>query len=147
MDETLALAARAEPGMLGEAELALVARVRDAYRDAGAVGCTSCRYCMPCPFGVSIPEVFDWYNEWKTIRHTLGQRVFYLSTVGGALSGKNGLASKCTSCGVCLEKCPQSLPIPDLMSMISKEYEGGLGRTMEGFGAIVQKVLNPRKKS
>ena len=137
MDETLALAGEAEPGMLGEDELLMVSRVRDAYKAAGAVGCTSCRYCLPCPFGVSIPDVFDWYNEWKTVRHSLGQRIFYLSTVGGALSGKSGLASKCTSCGVCLEKCPQSLPIPNLMTMISKEYEGRLGKAVDGFGALL----------
>jgi predicted aldo/keto reductase-like oxidoreductase len=142
MAQTLALAGEAVPGMLGEDEVKLVERVRDAYQEAGAVGCTGCRYCVPCPFGVSIPEVFDWYNEWKTIRHTLPQKMFYLSTVGGVLSGKSGLASKCTSCGVCLEKCPQSLPIPDLMKGISKEYEGGLGKVMDGVGSILYKRRN-----
>jgi len=142
MDETLALAGEAEPGMLGEDEVKLVERVRDAYKAAGAVGCTGCRYCLPCPFGVSIPEVFDWYNEWKTIRHTLPQKLFYLSTVGGVMSGNSGLASKCTSCGVCLGKCPQSLPIPDLMKTISKEYEGGLGKAVDRFGALFYKNRN-----
>ncbi len=139
MDETLALAAEVKPGMLSDGELKLVARVRDAYKAAGAVDCTSCRYCLPCPFGVAIPEVFDLYNEWKTIRHTFGQRVFYLSTVGSVLSGQSGLASKCTSCGVCLEKCPQSLPISDLMQSISREYEGRLGKTMDGIGTLMHK--------
>ncbi|RKX80501.1 MAG: aldo/keto reductase [Spirochaetes bacterium] len=142
MEETLALASEAEPGMLGEDEVKLVERVRDAYKAAGAVGCTGCRYCLPCPFGVSIPEVFDWYNEWKTIHHTLPQKMFYLSTIGGVLSGKSGLASKCTSCGVCLEKCPQSLPIPDLMKKINKEYEGRLGKIMDGVGSLRYKLHN-----
>ena len=142
MDETLALADVAKPDMLNTEELKLISRVRDAYKSAGAVGCTGCRYCLPCPFGVSIPEVFDWYNEWKTIRHSFGQKVFYLSTVGGILSGKSGLASKCTSCGVCLEKCPQSLPIPNLMKMISKEYEGKLGKTVDGIGMLMHKRDN-----
>lgn len=142
MDETLALADMAVPGMLGNEEVKLIERVRDAYKAAGAVRCTGCRYCIPCPFGVSIPEVFDWYNEWKTIRHTLPQKLFYLSTVGGVMSGNSGLASKCTSCGVCLEKCPQSLPIPDLMKTISKEYEGGLGKAVDRFGALFYKNRN-----
>lgn len=139
MDETLALAGEAEPGMLSGEELQLIARVRDSYKSAFTVECTSCRYCLPCPFGVSIPEVFDMYNEWKTIRHSFSQRMFYISTVGGILSGRSGLASKCTSCDVCLERCPQSLPIPDLMKTISREYEGRLGKTMDGIGALLHK--------
>ncbi len=146
MDETLALAGEAHPGMLSEEELKLVGRVRDAYKSAGAVGCTSCRYCLPCPFGVSIPEVFDWYNEWKTIHHSFSQRMFYISTVGGVLSGKSGLASRCTSCGICLEKCPQSLPIPDLMKTISREYEGRLGMTVDSLGALLHKRRNRKQK-
>ena len=134
LEETAALADFAGPGKLDPAELEVIRRVARAYRDAGAVSCTSCRYCLPCPFGVSIPDVFDWYNEWKTVRPELTQRLFYLTTVGGALSGRSGLASRCTSCGVCLEKCPQNLPIPDLMTTISAEYEGRIGGFLDRFG-------------
>ncbi len=136
LEETLATVDKALPGSMSDEELALVGRVRDAYKEAGAVGCTSCRYCMPCPFGVSIPEVFDWYNEWKTVRHNITQRSFYLATVGGLVSGRSGLAGNCTSCGACLPKCPQSLAIPDLMKQVSKEYEGGLARMTETIGRV-----------
>lgn len=136
LEETLATADIATPGCLSDEELDMTARVREAYKAAGAIGCTSCRYCVPCPFGVSIPEVFEWYNEWKTVHHTLGQRAFYLSTVGGVLSGSSGLARNCTSCGVCLSKCPQSLPIPNLMNQISKEYEGVFAGVLELVGKI-----------
>jgi len=145
LNETLALANEAVPGMLRTEEIDMISRARDAYKAAGAIGCTSCRYCMPCPFGVSIPEVFDWYNEWKTIRHSLSQRLFYIATVGAVLSGRNGLASQCTSCGICLKKCPQSLPIPHLMKTISREYEGTLGRTINRIGKLVRRRRNLRE--
>ena len=138
LNATLALADQAVPGMLIPKELEVIAEVRDEYAKAGAVDCTGCRYCMPCPFGVSIPDVFDWYNEWKTVRHDLTQRLFYLTTVGGLLSGKSGLASRCTSCGACLAKCPQSLPIPELLNGITREYEGLLGRLTESGGKILR---------
>lgn len=138
LEATLSLADQAVPGMLTRKELDVIAAVRDAYGKAGAVDCTGCRYCMPCPFGVSIPDVFDWYNEWKTVRHDLSQRLFYLATVGGVLSGKSGLASHCVSCGACLAKCPQSLPIPELLGGITREYEGFLGSLTEFGGKILR---------
>ncbi len=146
LQETLAVAGRALPGSMSQSELDLVSRIRDAYKEAGAVGCTSCRYCLPCPFGVSIPEVFDWYNEWKTVRHTWSQRAFYLSTVGGLISGRSGLARQCTACGACLSKCPQSLPIPKLMKQISREYEGITGRAMETLGRVRSRIRQNRKQ-
>ena len=27
-------------------------------------GCTGCRYCMPCPFGIDIPGNFKLWNEY-----------------------------------------------------------------------------------
>jgi predicted aldo/keto reductase-like oxidoreductase len=44
------------PDTLTRAELQLIARVRDRYREYGFIGCTRCGYCQPCPQGVDIPE-------------------------------------------------------------------------------------------
>ncbi len=144
--ETMALADEAYPGMLSVNELEGIARVQTAYSEAKIIGCTSCRYCMPCPFGVSIPDVFDWYNEWKTVRPGLAQRVFYLAMVGGIFSKTSGLASRCTACGQCLKKCPQSLPIPELMQKVSKEYEGGLGRFIDRTAAKLWRLFKGKPK-
>ena len=55
IEENLRVAGEALPGSLTEKELALAARVRDAYRKQVKVGCTGCHYCLPCPQGVNIP--------------------------------------------------------------------------------------------
>ena len=43
----------------------LIEQVAGAYRSAGEVPCTGCRYCMDCPVGVNIPKVFLLYNRYK----------------------------------------------------------------------------------
>ena len=57
VEENLAFASRSQPGLLSAEELATVARVRDLYRELSLIPCTACRYCMPCPQGVAIPEL------------------------------------------------------------------------------------------
>lgn len=78
------------------------------YQKHDRINCTACRYCMPCPFGVEIPTVFASYNK---------------GLAKDAKPDKAGLATavKCQKCGVCLAKCPQHLPIPDLMERIVNE--------------------------
>ena len=63
VEENLAYAERSRPGLLSAGELALVARVRDLYRELSPIPCTACRYCMPCPQGVSIPDILELYND------------------------------------------------------------------------------------
>ena len=63
MEENLAFADRSQPGLLSAEELATVARVRDLYRELSPIPCTACRYCMPCPQGVAIPEILELRND------------------------------------------------------------------------------------
>ena len=49
--------------MLTGEERALFAGAKEAYDTMAKVPCTKCAYCMPCPFGVDIPGVFDAYNR------------------------------------------------------------------------------------
>ena len=146
LQESLKLVDEAQPESLTKEEHEGIALVQEAYHQAGAVGCTGCRYCLPCPFGVSIPDVFDWYNEWKTVRKERHQRLFYLATVGGLLSGKSGMAHRCTGCGACLKACPQDLPIPDLMTTISKEYEGQWLQSLDKIGTGWKALMSRQKK-
>ena len=92
-------------------ELALIGRARDAYLSLTAVACTGCRYCMPCPNDVDIPRCFEFYNEALIYNTAAEQRKWYNSQG----MNKENLADMCIKCDQCLEKCPQKLPISELL--------------------------------
>ena len=50
---------------LNDEEQALVKKVSEELRKITKVGCTGCRYCMPCPKGVDIPGTFNIYNTYS----------------------------------------------------------------------------------
>jgi len=66
--ENVEAAGRSGPNTLSWKELELVSRVRQKYLEYGFIGCTGCRYCMPCPQGVDIAEIFGLYNEYSKKR-------------------------------------------------------------------------------
>ena len=51
---------------LSQQEREVIDHALAAYRTAAPIPCTGCRYCMDCPAGVSIPEVFAAYNRYAT---------------------------------------------------------------------------------
>jgi uncharacterized protein len=110
VEENLRLAGEARPGMLAQDELALVARVRELYRELSPIPCTACRYCMPCPQGVAIPDVFGLYNDTHMYENLQRAQFVY-----GAFWSDDEKADRCTACGECVEKCPQGIDIPAWM--------------------------------
>jgi uncharacterized protein len=125
IEENLAIADKAYPKSLTEAELQLVKKVEQKYRELIKVGCTGCRYCMPCPEEVDIPACFEAYNDLHMFGNADGAKFNYAIRVSGALSGgKTQFASQCIQCGQCMEKCPQNLKIPELLEAVVDELEG-----------------------
>lgn len=106
VQENLAYAARSGPGLLSAEELALVAQARDQYRRLAPIPCTDCRYCLPCPNGVNIPDVFDVYNQAMMFDAPEHARFVYAHWVPEAERG-----DKCLACGECETKCPQHIAI------------------------------------
>ena len=103
-------------GCMSREDLELMDRVRDAYLSRTRVGCTGCRYCMPCPGGVDIPRVFSLWNSAFQYGRTL------CGDMGYARLAKEGNgADKCLSCGKCERVCPQQLPIRQLMKEAQNE--------------------------
>ncbi len=136
VEENLRVAGEAHPGSLTPEELRLVSRVEETYRRVMKIGCTGCRYCMPCPEGVDIPFCFQIYND----KHTFGDRragFTYITMLAGTLHG-TGYASLCKDCGRCVKKCPQHLAIPELLRDVAAEFEGF---TMKPTAWIMRRVV------
>lgn len=102
---------------LTDAERQTVAAALAAYRKSGAVPCTACRYCSPCPVGVDIPRNLALHNQVKG-----GLPLFYAKLVYDAMPEEQR-ASSCVRCGACKKKCPQQIDIPKFMTEIAEEFK------------------------
>jgi len=115
-DENIAVAETAEADAFSDDELALISAVRSIYLDKIAVPCTSCRYCMPCPHGVNIPEAFGYYNKAMMFENTERFRNEYRK------NNADHLADLCIACGECEPKCPQHIPIISSLEKVANLF-------------------------
>jgi len=109
--ENVAAAGAAQAGGMSALELDLVAEARDVFRAKMKVNCTTCGYCLPCPSGVSIPDVFAAYNASAMFdARDKASAVYRFWTVAGGHG-----ADRCAHCGECEPKCPQNIPIQAML--------------------------------
>ena len=108
VEENCRTASEALAGHLTEEDFATLEEVKKSIREKEKVGCTGCRYCMPCPKGVDIPGIFRCYNTMFTESKGAG-RFQFAQTVG--LSKEPPFATQCVQCGKCEQHCPQNIPI------------------------------------
>ena len=130
VQENIRIASDAAPGLFTEKEHGLVDSVRRIIKEKEKVGCTGCRYCMPCPQGVDIPGTFHYYNLMYIEGKKTGVRMEYARNVG--LQKDAGFASKCIGCGKCEQHCPQSIAIRERLKEADKDlrplpYRIGIG--------------------
>ena len=119
--ENLEIAANTPAGSLTDAERAVYGKARDVISEAYKVQCTGCDYCMPCPSGVNIPACFSAYNISSVMGFRTGIGLYINSTMG--LGAARCGPGNCTKCGVCLEKCPQDIDIPNRLKDVYKRLE------------------------
>ena len=111
-----------------EAENKLLAEIADQMAGFPTIPCTTCEYCMPCPYGVNIPGNFAYYNEAvnqhilplpdKTASDYMSRKEQFAEGLRKALPDVAGWANQCTDCEACLPKCPQQIRIPNQMARI-----------------------------
>lgn len=95
---------------LSETELAQIDAMMQENERLAGLYCTGCKYCMPCPQGIDIPAVFTIMNYHRIYKITDYARNNY-ALIGRVPWMKYKNAAACVDCGVCEQKCPQSLPI------------------------------------
>jgi predicted aldo/keto reductase-like oxidoreductase len=137
VEENCASADASGVGTLTPAENSVIAKLVEIYRQKIIVPCTACRYCMPCPSGVDIPQNFGLLNnksfgaqgtfasriiQWLIVRNyrRLAKNKKELAT-----KKDNGRASLCAQCKACVPKCPQHIQIPDELEKVVAVFEKG----------------------
>ena len=117
VEENIRIASDAEPGSMSASDMALVDEIRGFIREKEKVGCTGCRYCMPCPAGVDIPGNFHYYNL-MYIDKKMAARIEFVRNMG--LQQEPGFASQCIGCGKCEAHCPQHIEIREMLKKADK---------------------------
>lgn len=91
---------------LKKAEMRTIDTVRRIYKSKVKVDCTGCGYCVPCPNGVAIPDVFRIYNDAFIFDDLESSKRDYKFLIE-----QKSDASQCVECGQCESVCPQRLSI------------------------------------
>ena len=126
--ENCRVASEATAGHFTKHDQKLIEVVKREIRAKEKVGCTGCRYCMPCPKGVDIPGTFHCYNT-MFIEGKMSGRFQYAQTVG--LTEAPSFPSQCIGCGKCEMHCPQGIPIREKLkeadrALLPKPFKLGI---------------------
>ncbi len=112
--DNLMYADRSDVKMLSEDDVKMLSDAKVIYDTMALVSCTKCRYCMPCPFGLDIPAIFEAYNA------TASKGMKKAKEMYGAIET---VADACKSCRKCEKVCPQHIKISEVMKKIVEVME------------------------
>jgi predicted aldo/keto reductase-like oxidoreductase len=142
VDQNCDIANRSGINSLSKEDEQTISKLAKIFQEKILVPCTSCEYCMPCPSSVNIPQNFAILNnvyldnsnfrKWMTKR---GYRNMAGSREKLDKNNPNGNAAMCTKCNKCLEKCPQSIAIPDELEKVHSIL-AGRGRISDYYKVI-----------
>lgn len=116
LDENIKTTESINPNSMKIEDQKTIEEVQLTYKKLTKIGCTSCEYCLPCPQGVVIPRNFKLYNQAHLYKDFDGCKKAY-----NEMNDKEK-ASNCVECGACETKCPQHLPIRELLKTVNSEF-------------------------
>lgn len=116
---------------LNAQELAALEEVAQTILEFPLIQCNTCQYCMPCPYGLDIPNIFNHYNKClnegnysENIHDENYRRARRAFLVGYDRSvPKLRQANRCIGCAKCVSHCPQRIDIPAEMRRIDRYVE------------------------
>lgn len=111
-----------------EQEKTLLSDIANQMAGVPTIPCTTCRYCMPCPYGVDIPLNFSVYNEAvnqgilplpaPTDSQYAQRQQQFAAIYREKLPDEKTWAHRCEDCEACMSHCPQQIRIPNQLSRI-----------------------------
>lgn len=114
-----------------EEEFALLEDTAQEMLRYPSVPCTSCEYCMPCPYGINIPGIFLHYNKCinegnmpsssQDDNYRKARRAFLIGYDRNVPRLRQ--ANHCIGCGQCSPHCPQTIDIPSELHRIDDYVE------------------------
>lgn len=121
--ENIKIAEAIKENSLSDKKLKTINKVKKLMQEKLPINCSSCGYCMPCKYGVNIPEVFQILNEEDLFneKHIKNQVKYIIMTSG--IQGDQSNAGLCTNCNKCIPLCTQGLNIPKELEKVKKKYE------------------------
>jgi len=108
VEENIATASR--DATLSADEIDAIERALHQLQKMSDLYCTGCKYCLPCPHGVAIPDIFRLTNMARVYGAASYARDAYQRMIKEDKEDKQP-ASSCAECGQCEEKCPQKIEI------------------------------------
>ena len=118
--ENILTASEVQVGEFTESQEELLKNVVKAINGKMKVGCTGCRYCMPCPKNVDIPGTFAAYNRRYSDGKMPAMMEYFMCT---GLRKDSSAASNCIECGKCELHCPQHIEIRKELKNAKRELE------------------------
>ncbi len=133
VEENVRIASETAAGSLSEEEMKIYKTAIDAFNRDVKVGCTGCRYCMPCPHNVDIPGIFAAYNHRYTDGLYPALKEYVMCEV---LRKVPTVLTNCVGCGACERHCPQKI---EIRKMLKKA-----GRVLENPAVKIVKWVSPK---
>ncbi len=116
---------------MNEAEYAVLDDTSEILANSDYIQCTTCEYCMPCTYGIDIPQVFAHYNKCVSAgqmlkssedeNYKLARRAFLVGYDRSV--SKLRQANHCIQCEECRPRCPQGINIPAEMAKVDAYAE------------------------
>lgn len=140
IEENCRIASDVKVGEFTQEDFELTKKVKDIIQSKTKVGCTGCRYCMPCPKNVDIPSIFASYNSMYTESRVSALSDFIRVM---ALRKDSAFADQCVGCGKCEQHCPQHIEIRKELKIADKKLRPWYIRIGIFF---MQKFFTPNRK-
>ena len=111
VEQNLEFAGRWEENQLKEEDYEMLRYVKEIFDRMALVPCTKCGYCMPCPFGLNIPGLFEAYNQTASVSTSFAKKTYASHEVK---------ADACKECHRCEKECPQHIKISEVLKKVAE---------------------------